>query len=554
MVKDFFIIFFVIFWLIVFSKKIIFWTYLWQLKEYHWGRFKSHFSTFNGRKIIFNYLNLIKFILIGFPLILFTLSLKPNINVFFFYLFALFFIFMGESFAFLKKLIRGQIRGPKITFKTTTILFLSILFLFLIVCASFYLNTGSYFFYYLLIADFFAPLVVSISVFLAHLITIIWRQDLIRKAINKRKMFDRLLVVGITGSYGKTTTKEFLSSILENHFKVLKTEANQNSEVGISKCILNNLNQYHEVFICEMGAYSRGGIKLLSKIVRPKIGILTGINQQHLSIFGSQQKTLETKYELIESLPKEGLAVFNGNNIYCQNLYEKTLTISEKIVFSEMPKNITTFKYWLWRDLWAEEIKEGRNFLNFKLCDKKGRKIDTKTNLLGKHNIVNLLMAAIVAKQLGLSLKEIAGEIEKINPELSAIKIKKSWGGLNIVDSSYSANPDGVISDLEYLKNWMGKKIIVMPCLIELGKTAKDVHYKIGEKIAEICDIGIITTKDYFKEIKGGAKSRNENFSIFYSENPANIKNLIGDLGFLNDVILLEGRSHESIKKMIYKI
>jgi len=553
MIKDFFIITIVIFWLIAFSKKIIFWTYLWQLKEYHLDRFKSHFLTFNGRKIIFNYLNLIKFILILFPLILFALLLKPSSNIFFFYILTLFFLFMGESFAFIKKLIRRQISTPKITFKTITILLLSVLFLFFIIYTSFYLNAGSHFFYYLLVADFFAPAIISISVFLAHLITIVWRQDLIQKATNKRKKFGRLLVVGITGSYGKSSTKEFLASILKNHFRVLKTKANQNSEVGISKCILNDLVQQHEVFICEMGAYSKGGIKLLSKIVQPKIGVLTGINEQHLSTFGSQQNIIEGKYELIESLPKEGIAVFNGNNIYCQNLYEKTTNISEKIAFSKIPKNITTFKYWMWRDIWAEDIKTGKDYLNFKICQK-DEKIKVDTRLIGKHNVVNLLMSAIVAKRLGLSLEEIAKEIEKISPEFSAIKIRKSYGGLSVIDSSYSANPDGVISDLEYLTSWKGKKIIIMPCLIELGKTAKEIHYKIGGGIADVCDVAIITTKEYFKEIKNGAKSKNKDFNIFYSRNPKKIKEIFGNLNFLNDVILLEGRSNENIKKMIYKI
>jgi UDP-N-acetylmuramoyl-tripeptide--D-alanyl-D-alanine ligase len=550
--KDYFTIGFIVFWAIVFAKKIIFWTYLWQLKEYHWARFKSHFSTYNGKKAIFNFLNFLKLVLIVFPGILFLLSLKPNQEIFVLYLFLISLIFMAEGIVFLKNLLAKSFTLPKITLKTLIILFLGFLTLFSAIFISFSFDSES-FFYYLLLTDFFAPLIVGFWVFMAHLITIIWRWNLIKKAAEKRQKFSRLLVVGITGSYGKSSTKEFLYAILKNHFNVLKTTANQNSEVGVSKCILENLNENHEVFICEMGAYSKGGVRLLTKIAKPKIGILTGINEQHLSVFGSQEKIIATKYELIESLPQEGLAVFNGDNVYCQDLYEKTTGISEKIVFSEIPKNLTAIKFWLWRDLWAESIQEGKNFLGFKLCSKE-ETLEIKTKILGKHNVANLLMSIAVAKQLGMTLEEIAKEIENLNPELGAIKLKKTKSGLNIVDSSYSANPTGVLADLDYLKNWPGKKIIIMPCLIELGKTAPGVHYKIGEKIAEICDLAIITTKDYFKDLKTGAENKNRNIKIYYSNSSKEIKKILKDLDFLSDVILLEGRSQENIKNAIYNL
>ncbi|MDP2820889.1 MAG: UDP-N-acetylmuramoyl-tripeptide--D-alanyl-D-alanine ligase [bacterium] len=550
--KDCFLIGFVIFWTIVFAKKIIFWTYLWQLKEYHWARFKSHFSTHNGKKAIFNFLNFFKLILIIFPGILFVLSLQPNQEFFVLYLFLISLIFAAEGIVFLKNLFAKSFAFPKITLKTLIILFLGFLTLFSAIFISFFFDPES-FFYYLLLADFFAPLIISFLVFIAHLIAIIWRWNLIKQAMEKRQKFNRLLVVGITGSYGKSSTKEFLYAILKNHFNILKTTANQNSEVGISKCILENLNENHEVFICEMGAYSKGGVRLLSEIAKPKIGILTGINEQHLSVFGSQEKIIATKYELIESLPQEGLAVFNGDNAYCQDLYEKTTGISEKIVFSEIPKNLTAIKFWLWRDLWAETIQEEKDCLKFKLCSKE-EALEIKTKILGKHNIANLLMSVVVAKQLGMTLEEIAKEIENLSPELGAIKLKKTKDGLNIIDSSYSANPNGVLADLDYLKNWPGKKIIIMPSLIELGKTAPSIHYKIGEKIAETCDLAIITTRDYFKDLKTGAENKNKDIKIYYSSNPREIKKILTDLDFLSDVILLEGRSPENIKNMIYNL
>ncbi|GAI48689.1 unnamed protein product, partial [marine sediment metagenome] len=145
------------------------------------------------------------------------------------------------------------------------------------------------------------------------------------------EQFKNLLVVGITGSYGKTSTKEFLATVLSKRFNVLKTKEHQNSEIGISRCILNELKPEHKVFIVEMGAYGKGGIKLLCDIAKPKIGILTGMNEQHLALFGSQENIIKTKYELIENLPSDGMAIFNGNNKYCSELYGKTNISLKKI-------------------------------------------------------------------------------------------------------------------------------------------------------------------------------------------------------------------------------
>ena len=111
-----------------------------------------------------------------------------------------------------------------------------------------------------------------------------------------------------------------------------------------------------------------------------------------------------------------------------------------------------------------------------------------------------------MARELGMTEEEISKGVNKIENKFGGIKIKKGINGINIIDATYSANPDGVIAHLEYLKNFSGKKIIVMPCLIELGKASKEVHRRIGKKIAEVCDLAIITTKDRFKEIKEGSR------------------------------------------------
>ena len=277
-----------------------------------------------------------------------------------------------------------------------------------------------------------------------------------------------------------------------------------------------------------MGAYNRGGIKILCDIVNPKIGILTGINEQHMATFGSQKNIIKAKYELIDSLPDNGLAIFNGNNKYCLDLYQKT--IKPKKVSST---NLMPVKY---TDIWVSDITEGKEHLSFKVFTKDGDMSDFNLNLYGFSNIENILLAILVAKELGMDLQEISRKLRKIVPEQSGMTFFKNKDGLNIIDATYSSNPNGIISHLEYLKKLEGKKIIIMPCLIELGGSSKKIHKKIGEKINEVCDLAIITTKDRFKEIKQVAPNS------FFMNNANEINKKILSFSNTGDTVLLESR------------
>ena len=348
---------------------------------------------------------------------------------------------------------------------------------------------------FMIMQGYYVPAFALIAVIplLFQIPTVLLRKIYIERARKKREQFPNLLVIGITGSYGKTTTKEFLAHILSKKFNVLKTKEHQNSEVGVSNCILQELKPGHQVFVCEMGAYNRGGIKLLASIARPRIGVLTGINQQHMATFGSQEIIVNTKYELIESLPANGVAFFNIQNKYCVELYNKT--------------NIK-------KVLYGQEAR-----------------------FRGEENILG---AMAVAKELGMTDEEISGAIKGIDASLPGAKIQQGKDGFTVIESTYSANPDGVMAALEYLKKLPGKKVIVIPCLIELGQASKEVHKAIGKKIGEICDLAIITTRDRFKDIKDGAEAGLQN--ILFLENSKDIADMIKRTVSSNDVVLLEGR------------
>jgi len=497
-----------LFWFIRTAKAILFWLYLWQLKEYHIGRFKAHFSTAKGKNLLWNKLLLLKIIfLFGFLL---SIPFLPFVLLF------LYFLEAGKTF---KDFLQKKLKKPVLTKKTAPILFFT--FLFFIFLLIFLLKEIPLhrFCFWLLLIDLLVPAIVSLIVLAFQPLTILLRNRILEKAKKKREQFKDLLVIGITGSYGKTSTKEFLYTILSekvypvksrkagispkaklfNRVKVLKTKEHQNSEIGISQCILNDLKPEHQIFICEMGAYNRGGIKLLCDIAKPKIGILTGINEQHLATFGSQEIIIRAKFELIESLPEDGIAFFNAKNKYCVELYEKTRI--KKILYGK------------------------------------------ETAFSGQENILG---AMAVAKEIGMNERDIVMACEKIKDKIGGIELKKGTNGLNIIDATYSANPDSVISHLEYLKTWEGRKVLVMPCLIELGRASKEVHQRIGRKIAEVCDLAIITTKECLKDIKLGEDGLRPNRTrtglVTFLEDPKKILEKIKGFNESDDIILLESR------------
>lgn len=158
------------------------------------------------------------------------------------------------------------------------------------------------------------------------------------------------------------------------------------------------------------------------------------------------------------------------------------------------------------------------------------------------------MAAILVAKYLGMSFDEISRAASKINPSDGSIKLIKRRNDPYVLDASYSSNPDGVIGDLNYLKVWQGKKIIVMPCLIELGKMSKKAHIRIGNKIGEVCDLAVITTGDYFEEIKSGAVSSGmDEKDILFIDDPEEIIRKVNIFSEPGDVLLLEGRNLKEV-------
>ncbi len=516
------------FWFIRTSKYILFWVYLWQLKEYHIGRFLDHFNTHKGKKLIFDPLLFVKIILAA------LFILRSELFALLFSI--LFLIYFAESLAFIVSIALKKTKKPVRTAKTVL---LTLLLFALLVLFAFWVNNPLY----ILLFDILTPLIVSLVVLSFQPLAVLIRNNTLNKAAEKIKNIKsagNLKVIAITGSYGKTSTKEFLSTILSKKYKVLKTKEHQNSEIGVAKCILDDLKPSHQIFIAEVGAYNKGKVKEVCNILKPEIGVVTGVNEQHLALFGSLDNLLSAEggRELAKMLPKDGVLVLNGDNKYCLDLYKKTGPegYPEKKVYSTTGKKVNS-------DIWTDQLSVHEDFISFLAVDKSKKIVHFRVNVLGGQNIQNILAAILVAKELDMNLEEIAEACKNIKQEQAGMTLKKGKHGINIIDSSYSSNPDGVYADIDYLNVFLQKKVIVMPSLIELGEKSKEVHEKIGRKIAEICDLAIITSRDRFKDIKNGFLGEGGDAkNILLCDNPQDIYSIITLFCKKGDVVLLEGR------------
>jgi UDP-N-acetylmuramoyl-tripeptide--D-alanyl-D-alanine ligase len=522
-------IIFILLWLFVLEKKLFFYLWFWQIKQYYIKRVLSDIRE-KGLFLIFPKFNFVKTFLI---LILFVL---PFLAFYF-----LFFVYAFETFLTFGHIKRKRYRAPVFTKKSALLILFPHLILFGFLLFNLRYFGTRIFFLNLLLFDILAFFLFSICVILFLLPEWLLRKRNIILAEKKIKKLENLTVIGITGSYGKTSTKEILGFLLSKKFKVLKTPRHLNTDPAIAKFILKNLDENSEIFIVEMAAYTKGEIIPTCKMTRPKIGIICGVNEQHLSLFRTMENLISAEggLELIQSLPKDGLVIFNGNNKYCVETYKKTAFLRKKITFAKFKDQIPEIAF----DLLAENISVKKDALEFEVVSKDGKKVFVSVNLVGQHNIENILLAVSCAMELGMNLEEVANILKEIPQDLGVMQLKRTKNGLNIIDSTYSANPNGVISALDYLKIWEGKKAIVMPCLIELGEKSKEVHRIIGRKIAEVCNLAIITTEDFFEDLKKGAiDSGMKEENILLIKDSEKIFEKIKIFNEENDIVLLEGR------------
>ena len=311
-------------------------------------------------------------------------------------------------------------------------------------------------------------------------------------------------IVGITGSYGKTSTKYILHQILSQKYNTLMTPDSYNTPMGICKVIRGELLPKHKYFIVEMGAYKRGDIRELCRLAPPEIGILTAVGPVHLERFKTIENTTRAKYELIEALPQNGLAVINADNEICAKLAETTDSVP--IIQYGITANHSV-------RLSAKNIIQNEKGLTFTVFDEEAGTIEITTRLLGKHNVSNILAAISVALHCGMTLLEIQSAVSTLEPVPHRLQLVKGVAGVTIIDDSFNSNPEGAKAALEVLTDFLsekqGKKVLVTPGMIELGAREYDENRHFGSEAAKVCDHIILVGKIRTAPILDGLKNEN---------------------------------------------
>ena len=314
-----------------------------------------------------------------------------------------------------------------------------------------------------------------------------------RKAINKLKRMNQLKIIGITGSYGKTSSKNILSDILNIKYNALPTPKNLNTFYGLMITINNYLDKFTDIFIAEMGAYVKGEIKGLCKLVKPQYGILTTIGTAHLESFGSEENIIEGKFELIESLPSNGFAVLNMDDEKQLNYHLKNKV---RVIWIGIHNENA--------DIIATNIKGSSKGTSFDVKIKGEKETyHFETKLLGNHNVYNILAGIACGREFDIDMEDLQQAVKSVQPVEHRLELKKI-GNFYMIDDAYNSNPVGAKSALDVLSRMPGEKVVVTPGMIELGEKEDFYNKKFGEQIAEVADYVILVGERKTKPIKEG--------------------------------------------------
>ena len=376
------------------------------------------------------------------------------------------------------------------------------------------------------------PILLPYILFIAYAInepleTLI-KKHYLRIATNKLNSTD-VVRIGITGSYGKTSVKEILSTILSQKYRVLATPESYNTPLGIALTV-KNLDSTHDIFIAEMGARSKGDIKALAKMIKPNYGVLTGVNNQHLETFGTIENTKQTKFELFENLAENGVGFFssdNGNSVELMQKFD-----GEKYSAGiDGENNLVT----------ATDVKIDARGMSFTLNFGGEKSVKCSTVLLGKHSVRNICLASAVAYKIGLTPKEISAGINRIQSIGHRLKLMPNNKNIIIIDDSYNSNVDGVKSAMEVLDTFKGRKIVLTPGLVELGKIENVANYEFGKTLSNHADIVVVIGKHnaemIIKGLIDGGMDR-EDIKFAKSLNKGNA--ILNEIMCEGDVVLFE--------------
>ena len=329
----------------------------------------------------------------------------------------------------------------------------------------------------------------------------------IKDAKKMLKASPNLKIIGVTGSYGKTSVKFYLQTLLKEKYNVLVTPESFNTPMGVVRTIRESLKSTHEIFICEMGARHVGDIKEISDIVHPDHGVITSIGPQHLETFFNMDNIKNTKFELADALPEGGMLFLNGDNEYIQ---EKAIGYSNK-TFYYCEKEGEGYK--------ASDLKLTQLGTEFTVTAPNKESERFQMKLIGAHNVINVVGAIAVANKLGIALSDLKIPVRRIQPVEHRMQMREH-GQVTIIDDAYNSNPVGSKAAVETLKMFEGTRIMITPGMVELGDKEEEYNFKFGTYAADCCDYILLVGKKRTEPIRQGILSKGfpENKCISYDK------------------------------------
>ena len=351
-----------------------------------------------------------------------------------------------------------------------------------------------------------------------------------------------LKIIGITGSFVKTSTKHYLYSILSEKYNVLMTPGNFNTTLGVIRTIREHLKPHHQVFIVEMGAKQVGDIKEICDLVHPSIGIVTAVGEMHLETFHSVENIRRTKFELIDSLPEGGYGVVNVDS---EQIAGKPIDHKSHLLTYGVKNHEADYR--------AVNIDYSASETSFDVNLRGDIREGYTTHLAGRGNILNLLAAVAVADVMGVSSahqKRAMRQIEQIEHRLS---IKRTAGGTTIIDDAYNSNPQGAKMALEVLASFnrpaSGRRIVVTPGFVELGERQAELNRELGRDIARSADLAIVVNQTNREAISLGLKDAQfEEEKTILADSFAEASAYLASTLRAGDVILYENDLPDSFK------
>ncbi len=337
-----------------------------------------------------------------------------------------------------------------------------------------------------------------------------------------------LLTIGITGSYGKTSTKNIISDIIDDDFYTLITPASYNTPMGITRTVREMLKPTHEVFVCEMGADKVNDISYLMDFVKPRFGVVTSIGKQHLNTFHSLENIIAEKMKEIEMLPSDGVGFINVDNEHIRNY---KINNDCRIITVGTDDTVA--------DYVAKKIKYTKDGSQFTVRIK-GKDYRFTTSLLGRHNIGNIMLGIAIGLELGIDIKKIVRNVENIRQIEHRLEVK-NINGYTFIDDAFNANPVGSKQSLDVLSLMPGNRIIVTPGMIDLGSEEDETNRDFGRYMKGKADHVVLVGQKQTTTIYEGLEE-----SGFDMNNVIVCKNINEAFSYLyshfskNDTILLE--------------